>query len=115
MGAEVLLYCYGAVCLGMLVFNAVYLMNVRAGDRRLEKRTELIRQKANEQLQNIRKDLEIRKDPYVSESHLKWLQSKLTNVNYLLAFDRFLDELDYDKEEKDRQPQSRGTDNQTKE
>lgn len=99
MGAEVLLYCYGAVCLGMLVFNAVYLMNVRAGDRRLEKRTELIREKANEQLQDIRGDLEVMKDPYVSESHLKWLQNRLTNVNYLLAFDRFLDELDYDKEE----------------
>ena len=83
----------------MLVFNAVYLMNVRAGDRRLEKRTELIRKKANEQLQDIRKDLEVMKDPYVSESHLKWLQSRLMNVNYLLAFDRFLDELDYDKEE----------------
>ena len=35
MGAEILLYGYGLVCLSMLVFNLLYSLHLRSGDRRL--------------------------------------------------------------------------------
>ena len=38
MGAEVLLYGYGIVCLSMLVFNVIYSLHLRADDRRTQKR-----------------------------------------------------------------------------
>ena len=42
MGAEVLLYGYGIVCLSMLVFNVIYSLHLRADDRRTQKRVEVI-------------------------------------------------------------------------
>ena len=52
MGAEVLLYGYGIVCLSMLVFNVIYSLHLRADDRRTQKRVEVIQRQAEGQLEN---------------------------------------------------------------
>ena len=43
MGAEVLLYGYGVVCLSMLVFNVLYGLHLRSDGRRMDAKTEIIR------------------------------------------------------------------------
>ena len=40
MGAEVLLYGYGLVCVSMLAFNLLYGLHLRSDDRRLERRVD---------------------------------------------------------------------------
>ena len=70
MGAEILLYCYGAVCFGMLIFNVIYVMSLKTDDRKFSERLNMIRE-------------------HMDDSG--WMKKKLSNVNYLIAFDRFLD------------------------
>ena len=53
MGAEILLYGYGLVCLSMLVFNLLYSLHLRSGDRRLTLRTDALRRQVTEQLRQI--------------------------------------------------------------
>ena len=53
MGAEILLYGYGLVCLSMLVFNVPYGLHLRGGDRRLSQRTEALRRQVDGQLRQI--------------------------------------------------------------
>ena len=57
MGAEVLLYGYGIVCLSMLVFNVIYSLHLRADDRRTQKRVEVIQRQAEGQLEKLRADV----------------------------------------------------------
>ena len=90
MGAEVLLYGYGIVCLSMLVFNVIYSLHLRADDRRTQKRVEVIQRQAEGQLEGLRADVH---QP-LQASHLAWMRRRLARISYLLAFDRFLDEQD---------------------
>ena len=90
MGAEVLLYGYGIVCLSMLVFNVIYSLHLRADDRRTQKRVEVIQRQAEGQLEKLRADVH---QP-LQASHLAWMRRRLARISYLLAFDRFLDEQD---------------------
>ena len=53
MGAELLLYGYGLVCLSMLVFNVIYSLYLHTGDRRLCRRAEKLRKKAEEQMKAL--------------------------------------------------------------
>ena len=55
MGAEVLLYGYGLVCLSMLVFNLLYGLHLRSDDRRLERRTERLRRQVDGTAGGIRR------------------------------------------------------------
>ena len=48
MGAEFLLYGYGLVCVSMLVFNLLYSFYLRAGDRRVTRREDRLRQRVEE-------------------------------------------------------------------
>ena len=91
MGAEVLLYGYGLVCLSMLVFNGLYGLHLRSGDRRLRRRMEVIHRRAEEQLKWMR-SAPAGMERAVQPGHLAWLRRRLSRVSYLLAFDRFLDE-----------------------
>ena len=45
MGAEVLLYAYGLVCLSMLVFNLIYGLYLRTDDRRRQRRIGRLRRR----------------------------------------------------------------------
>ena len=53
MGAEILLYGYGLVCLSMLVFNLLYSLHLRSGDRRLTLRADALRRQVTEQLHRM--------------------------------------------------------------
>ena len=51
MGAEILLYGYGIVCLSMLVFNVIYGLHLRSDDRRLERLARRLSRQSDFQLQ----------------------------------------------------------------
>ena len=92
MGAEILLYGYGLVCLSMLVFNVLYGLHLRGGDRRLSQRTEALRRQVDGQLAELRQAAGAPQP--VQVSHLTWMRRYLSRVSYLLAFDRLLEEAD---------------------
>ena len=98
MGAEVLLYGYGLVCLSMIGFNLFYSMHLRSNDYRLEVRTEAFRCRVMEEMRSLKKETS-GSPKVVQTSHLAWMRRRLSRVNYLLAFDRLLDELDSRMEE----------------
>ena len=53
MGAEVLLYAYGLVCLSMLVFNLIYGLYLRTDDRRRQRRIGRLRRRMESQLNRL--------------------------------------------------------------
>ena len=93
MGAEVLLYGYGLVCLSMLAFNLLYSLHLRSDDRLRRMRTEGLCRRVDAQLERLR-ETRVGAPPPVQVSHLTWTSRCLARVNYLLAFDRLLDEQD---------------------
>ena len=94
VGAEVLLYGYGLVCISMLVFNLLYSLHLRAGQRRMMRRMAVLRRRVEAQLRGIQNDLTGQNAQSIQVKHLTWLRRRLSRVSYLLAFDRFLDEQD---------------------
>ena len=93
MGAEVLLYGYGIVCLSMLAFNVLYGLHLRSDDRRMDAKAEIIRRHVTEQLERLQENPSGPAQT-IQASHLAWMRRRLSHVNYLLAFDRILNELD---------------------
>ena len=93
MGAEILLYGYGIVCLSMLVFNVLYGLHLRSDDRRMDAKTEVIRRRVTEQLERLQENPS-GPTQTVQASHLAWMRRYLSRINYLLAFDGLMDELD---------------------
>lgn len=93
MGAEILLYGYGLVCLSMLVFNLLYSLHLRSGDRRLTLRADALRRQVTEQLRRMGGHPDGLSRP-VQAGHLRWMRRRLSRVSYLVAFDRLLDELE---------------------
>ena len=85
MGAEILLYGYGLVCLSMLAFNLVYGLHLRSGDRRLRKRTAVLARRVEAQVRNVGEGRPVR------DRHLVWMRRRLSRVSWLLTFDRFLE------------------------
>lgn len=94
VGAEILLYGYGLVCLSMLGFNLFYGLYLRSDDHRLEIRAGQIRRQVTEQLRDLERNASGGSPRTVQASHLAWMRRHLSRVNYLLAFDHLLDELD---------------------
>lgn len=74
MGAEFLLYGYGLVCVSMLVFNLLYSFYLRAGDRRLTRREDRLRQRVEEQLEQLRQ-LPPGAPQEVQANHLVWMSA----------------------------------------
>ena len=93
MGAEVLLYGYGIVCMSMLVFNVLYGLHLRSDDRRMDAKMEVIRRRVTEQLRRFQENSSGQAQT-IQAGHLTWMCRHLSRVNYLLAFDSLLDELD---------------------
>ena len=88
MGSQWILYGYGLVCLSMLAFNLLYSLTLRAGDRRLGRRVAWIARQVSPQLERVE-----RGEP-VEERHRRRLGRRLSRVKGLLAFDRYLDQMD---------------------
>lgn len=93
MGAEILLYGYGAVCLSMLVFNVLYGLRLRSDDRRMGAKAENLRRRVTEQLARLQENSSGPAQT-VQVSHLTWMRRHLSHINDLLAFDHLLEELD---------------------
>ena len=85
MGAEILLYGYGLVCLSMLCFNLLYAASLRAGLRRMARRVSDVDRLVAAQLRRIQEGKKVEK------RHLSRMDRKLSRVRGLLAFDRYLD------------------------
>lgn len=85
MGAEILLYGYGLVCLSMLCFNLFYAASLRAGSRRMARRVSDVDRLVAAQLRRIQEGKKVEK------RHLSRMDRKLSRVRGLLAFDRYLD------------------------
>ena len=96
MGAEILLYGYGIVCLSMLVFNVLYGLHLRSDGQRMDTKVGIIRRRMTEQLELLQENPSGPAQTFqtVQASHLAWMRRHLSRINYLLAFDGLLDELD---------------------
>ena len=93
MGAEVLLYGYGLVCVSILVYNLLYGLHLRSDDRRLERRADRFQSQVEKQLRWIRGASDGTSYP-VQVSHLTWMRRRLSRISGLLAFDQLMEELD---------------------
>lgn len=87
MGIEILLYGYGAVCVGMIIFNFVYNMILKGSDSRLKKRSKKYRKKVTQQIDRIQDGQEVQK------KHFSYLEKRLCHVHNLMAFDRALENI----------------------
>lgn len=93
MGAEVLLYGYGLVCVSMLVFNLFYSVHLRSGDRRFAKRTKKLRRQVEIQLQRLAEE-RTGASRAAQIKHLTWMRRRLSHVGCLLSFDQLLEQMD---------------------
>lgn len=91
MGPEFLLYGYGLVCLSMLAFNLIYSLHLRSDERRLQRRAAALVDQVEQQVRELR-DAGLGPQGQARQARdLTWMRRRLARVNYLLAFDRFLD------------------------
>lgn len=91
MGPEFLLYGYGLVCLSMLAFNLIYSLHLRSDERRLQRRAAALADQVEQQVRELR-DAGLGPQGQARQARdLTWMRRRLARVNYLLAFDRFLD------------------------
>ena len=81
MGSEVIIYCYGAICASMLVFNILYNISLKNSEPRLKKRSGRIEERIKKQIEKIESGLNI------DESHLDYITKKLRRVINIIAFD----------------------------
>lgn len=84
--SELLLYGYGIVCLGMLVFNVIYNIGLKQNDRRLERRTRKMGERIGAQMERIRAGGRI------APGHIRYLRRSLSHVGSLIAFDHAMGE-----------------------
>lgn len=93
MGAEVLLYAYGLICLCMLVFNLIYGLHLRSDDRRRRRRVVRLRRRMESQMNRLRNPAGGADRP-LPVRHLTWMRRRLSHVSGLLAFDELMRGLD---------------------
>ena len=72
----------------MLAFNTIYSLYLRSDEYRLKRKIARISHRVTVQIQRIETGQS------VEEKHCYWMRRRLSRVNALLAFDRFLDERD---------------------
>lgn len=84
MGIEVMIYVYGAVCSGMIVFNVIYNLLLKRSEPKLERRCRKITAMIDMQIQRIREGLSVEKE------HAEMMARKLRRVKNLIAFERVI-------------------------
>lgn len=87
MRVQVMIYMYGTICACMIVFNLVYSVLLKRSEPKMKKRCQKLKKELEPQLERIRNHEEIQQE------HLNDLQHKLKHLQYLIAFDRVLDEI----------------------
>lgn len=87
MGTEVLLYAYGAVCVGMLIFNVVYGLVLRH-------RNTTQAQLGGEMYARMRIQFErIRRGDEVEPQHWRYMEKRMSRVGNLISFNRAMEML----------------------
>ena len=76
MGAEVLLYAYGLVCLSMLVFNLIYGLYLRTDDRRRQRRIGRLRRRMESQLNRLGETTGSAEQP-LPVRHMTWMRRRI--------------------------------------
>lgn len=94
MRIEVLIYCYGAICLSMIAFNIAYLFLLKRSVRTLHKKEYIFTGKILEQMNAVSFGKEI------DAEHLLYLSKRLSKVGNLMSFDASLEELSKQDREK---------------
>ena len=95
MGAELLLYGYGLVCISMLVFNIVYGLSCRTEEGRVDRIVAAMEKR-------IRSQLDLKKrESQIGIKHLNWMKKKLSRAEGLMSFDRFLEDWELGEKERD--------------
>lgn len=84
---ETLIYVYLAICVSMIIFNIVCIYYFHRRDKMILRRNKRFVEEILTQIQLEKPD----------KKHCKKLTKKLTNINYLMAFDEAL-EIAYEKE-----------------
>lgn len=87
MKIETMIYIYGAVCVSMIIFNIIYTLVLKVSEPRLKKRCEKLSALIHVQLDNITRD------EMPGQKHLSWLSRKMKSLDNLIAFDRVLETL----------------------
>ena len=90
MKVEILIYAYLVVCASMILFNIACIFAFRHKDKKIDSYSSAFVDKIREQI-----DL-----PEINAAHRKYLSKKLRRINYLMAFDKTLEELYGEKPEK---------------
>lgn len=85
MGSELLLYIYGFICLGMIVFNVLHSLILKRRERTLMEKGRRLEWRMREQFQRISQGMP------VDRRHRKYLRWKLLRVGNLIAFERILE------------------------
>ena len=87
MRIEILIYCYGAICLSMIAFNLAYLFLLKRNVRTSNKKERIFTGKIIEQMNNVSFGGKI------DAEHLLYLNKKLSKVENLMSFDTSLEEI----------------------
>lgn len=87
MKIETLIYIYGAVCLCMIVFNGMYAIQFKEREPQIQKHYDRLEKAVMDQLCRIRDGASV--DP----EHSRFIEKKLGNINYLIAFERLISDI----------------------
>ena len=87
MRIEILIYCYGAICLSMIAFNLAYMFILKSGVRKLRKNERVFTGRIFEQL------CKIEDGEGIVPEHLSYLSKHLSRVRNLMSYDASLDEI----------------------
>ncbi len=86
MKIEILIYCYGAVCLSMIIFNFLCIFAFKGRENKALKTSRNFKKRIEKQLSLIQNG------ETLSENEYQYLIKKLDSVGNLLAFENSLDE-----------------------
>lgn len=83
MKVEILIYAYLVVCAAMILFNIACIFAFRHKDKKIDSYSSTFTDRIREQIEL----------PQIDEGHRQYLSKKLRRINYLMAFDKTLEEL----------------------
>lgn len=87
MRIEIFIFCYGVICLSMIIFNCVCVFAFKNNARLRKKESNRFDQKLDQQITHIRQGQPI------DHKHFRYLNRQLSHIGRLLAFDASLQRL----------------------
>lgn len=87
MNIEVLIYCYGAVCLSMIAFNCICIFAFRHREQKTWQKSRRLEEAIKQQI------VLVEAGKPIAHKHIVYLEKSLSRVGNLLAFDAALEAL----------------------